>query len=102
MAVTVTVGTNSDEFLRVILADPDLLDNAFAEVVASWQAGQPPASSSTLVAAGRPPGRKPPRLETGDRPGRRRQPPRAMARPRVARSPPGAPTPSWRQTAPPP
>ena len=38
------------EFLAVVLADPDLLDLAFAEVIASWEAEPPRPPDGTLVA----------------------------------------------------
>lgn len=37
------------EFLAVMLADPDLLDLAFAEVIASWEAEPPRPPNRTLV-----------------------------------------------------
>jgi hypothetical protein len=39
-----------DEFLALVLADPDLLDLAFAAVVASWEAEPPRPPNRTLVA----------------------------------------------------
>ena len=39
-----------DEFLAVVLADPELLDLAFAEVFASWEADPPRPPGRTLVA----------------------------------------------------
>ena len=39
-----------DEFLAVVLADPELLDLAFAEVIASWEAEPPRPPDGTLVA----------------------------------------------------
>jgi hypothetical protein len=38
------------EFLAVVLADPELLDLAFAEVLASWEADPPRPPDRTLVA----------------------------------------------------
>ena len=38
------------EFLAVMLADPELLDLAFAEVIASWEAEPPRPPDRTLVA----------------------------------------------------
>jgi hypothetical protein len=76
------------EFLAVMLADPELLDLAFAEVIASWEAEPPRPLDRTLVTTAE--GRHP-RLRTW---------PtdddcqcwqawlRAIPRPRVARSPP--------------
>lgn len=37
------------EFLEVVLADPELLDLAFAEVIASWEAEPPRPPKRTLV-----------------------------------------------------
>ena len=80
--------TARDEFLAVVLADPELLDLAFAGVIASWEAEPPPPPDRTLVATSE---GRPPRLRTW---------PahddcqcwhawlRAIRRPRVARSPP--------------
>jgi hypothetical protein len=59
MGVISTVPVLDGEFWAVVLADPDLLDEAFAEVMASWHAGLPWRSL-----------------------------PRQVPRPRVARSPP--------------
>jgi len=49
VAVRSAVGAR-DEFLAVVLADPDLLDLAFAEVVASWETEPPKPPVRTLVA----------------------------------------------------
>ena len=38
------------EFLAVVMADPELLDLAFAEVIASWEAEPPRPPDRTLVA----------------------------------------------------
>ena len=38
--------TLRDEFLAVVLADPELLDLAFAEVIAAWEARATPATGS--------------------------------------------------------
>jgi len=38
------------EFLTVVLADPELLDLAFAEVITSWEAKPPQPPDRTLVA----------------------------------------------------
>lgn len=51
-----------DEFLALVLADPDLLDLAFAEVIASWEAESPEPPEPpdrTLVAAAELPGPRP-------------------------------------------
>lgn len=88
MAVSAAVRTASDDFLRVVLADPDLLDDAFARVMASWQAGPPPAPPLTRAAAGRPAGSRQPPDEAGDPHRLPRMPCGATSRPRVARSPP--------------
>jgi hypothetical protein len=37
------------EFLEVVLADPELLDLAFAEVIASWESEPPRPPKRTLV-----------------------------------------------------
>ncbi len=76
------------EFLAVVLADPELLDLAFAEVIASWEAEPPRPPDRTLVATSE--GRNPrSRAWWADRD---RQCwhawLRAIPRPRVARSPP--------------
>ena len=42
--------TWTTEFWAVVLADPDLLDEAFAEVMASWHSGPPSAPPGTLTA----------------------------------------------------
>ena len=42
--------TLRDEFLAVVLADPELLDLAFAEVIAAWEAEPPRPPDRTLVA----------------------------------------------------
>ena len=46
-----------EEFLALVLADPELLDWAFAEVIASWEAEPPLPPDRTVVAMleGRPP-----------------------------------------------
>ena len=76
------------EFLAVVLADPELLDMAFAEVIASWEAEPPRPPDRTLVATSE---RRPPRSRAW-RTGRDRQSwqawLRAVRRPGVARSPP--------------
>ena len=48
MATTDLVAT--DEFLTLVLADPELLDMAFEAVVASWEAAPPWPPDHTLVA----------------------------------------------------
>ena len=74
------------EFLAVVLADPELLDLAFGEVIASWEAEPPPPP--TLVTTSE---RRVPR-SGARRAGRDRQCwhawVRAIPRPKVARSPP--------------
>ena len=76
------------EFLAVMLADPDLLDLAFAEVIASWEAEPPRPPNRTLVDTSE--GRHPrPRIWEAD--GHRQcwhAWLRAVPRPSVARSPP--------------
>jgi len=62
----VTVRTDlvaTDEFFVLVLADPDLLDLAFAEVLASWEA-EPPPPERTLVATTE--GRSPRSLTGGE------------------------------------
>lgn len=80
--------TARDEFLAVVLADPELLDLAFAEVIASWEAEPPAPPDRTLVDTS---GRRNPRWRVW-RTDRERQGwhtcLRAVPRPRVARSPP--------------
>jgi hypothetical protein len=76
------------EFLAVVLADPELLDVAFAEVIASWEAEPPQPPDRTLVATSDP---RHPRHRPW-RPGPEKQCwrswVRAFPRSRVARSPP--------------
>jgi hypothetical protein len=76
------------EFWAVVLADPDLLDEAFAEVMASWHAGLPPSPPGTLVANADRANPVPPKRPDDQR----RMPWRSLLlqvpRPRVARSPP--------------
>ena len=77
-----------DEFLAVVLADPDLLDLAFAEVIASWEAEPPRPPVRTLVTTSE---RRRPQSRTR---WANRNPLRwhlwlqAIPRPKVARSPP--------------
>jgi hypothetical protein len=77
------------EFLAVVLADPELLDLAFAEVMASWEAEPPRPPDRTLVATSE---RRHPRLRAWrtDRDRRCWQGwlRVAIPQPRVARSPP--------------
>ena len=77
-----------DEFIALVLADPDLLDLAFAEVIASWEAESP----SRRIARS-----WPPRSCLSPRAGSWRANDgrlcwhrwlRAIPRPKVARSPP--------------
>jgi hypothetical protein len=76
------------EFLAVVLADPDLLDVAFDEVIASWEAEPPRPPDRTLVATSE--RRDPPSLAWRASRDRQSWPTwiRAVPRPRVARSPP--------------
>ena len=77
-----------EEFLALVLADPELLDWAFAEVIASWEAEPPLPPDRTLVATSE--GRTPRSRAWGadrDRPYRHVWL-RAISRPTVARSPP--------------
>jgi hypothetical protein len=77
-----------DEFLAVVLADPELLDLAFAEVIASWEAEPPRPPGGTLVAVAE---RRRPRSKAWRAVCDRQCWPawlRAIPRPRVARSPP--------------
>jgi len=88
MITTTSEVTARYEFLAVVLADPELLDMAFAEVIAAWEAEPPWPPDRTLVATseGRHPQSKPwwaaidRRWWSGWL--------RSIARPRVARSPP--------------
>jgi hypothetical protein len=77
-----------DEFLALVLDDPDLLDLAFAEVIASWEAESPQPPDRTIVATAELPS---PQLRAwrandGHRCWHRWL--RAIPRPKVARSPP--------------
>ena len=75
-----------DEFLAVVLADPELLDLAFAEVMASWEAEPPRPPNRTLVGTSE--GKHlPPRIWGVDR-DRQCWNVWAVPRPSVARSPP--------------
>ncbi|MHB1930199.1 MAG: hypothetical protein ACYCUG_12405, partial [Acidimicrobiales bacterium] len=40
----------SDRFVEVILADPDLFEEAFASVIASWDASPPTVPPVTITA----------------------------------------------------
>jgi len=80
--------TASYEFLAVMLADPELLDLAFAEVMASWETEPPRPPNRTLVGTSE--GRHSRSRIWGMhrvRQGRHTWL-RAIPRPRVARSPP--------------
>jgi hypothetical protein len=80
--------TARDEFIAVVLADPELLDLAFAEVIASWESEPPGPPKRTLVATSERRGR-PRRTGWTDRECQCRQAwLRAIPRPGVARSPP--------------
>jgi hypothetical protein len=46
----------ADEFWKLILADPDLLDEEFAKVMASWAASPPGRGPTTGTARARRPG----------------------------------------------
>ena len=88
MDVISTVPVLDGEFWDVVLADPDLLDEAFAEVMASWHAGLPPSPPGTLASNSDRANPVPPK-RPGDEcitPWRSRLQP--VHRPRVARSPP--------------
>ena len=77
-----------DEFLAVMLADPELLDLAFVEVIASWEAEPPRPPNRTLVATSE---KRNPRSKAWQRDHDRQCWHawfRATSRPRVARSPP--------------
>jgi hypothetical protein len=56
----------SEEFLKVIFADPDLFEDAFAAVTASWDASPPRGPVSSRTGA-RPPDRWPPRTARSTR-----------------------------------
>jgi hypothetical protein len=76
------------ECVAVVLADPELLDLAFAEVIASWEAEPPRPPDRTLVVTSE---RRNPRSRErwADRDRQVwRTWLRAIPRPRVARSPP--------------
>jgi hypothetical protein len=77
-----------DEFLALVLADPDLLDLAFDEVIASWEAESPQPPDRTLVATGELPRPRSRSWRAND--GRLcwHRWLRAIPRPKVARSPP--------------
>lgn len=76
------------EFLEVVLADPELLDLAFAEVIASWEAEPPGPPDRTLVGTSE--GRYSRSRIWGVDRDRQGWPAwmRVIPRPRVARSPP--------------
>jgi hypothetical protein len=77
----------SDRFLELVLADPDLLDAAFAAVEASWSATPPAPPSPVATRTGRPgPGTSPPRPAAG--PARARSAAGPTGRYRTARAPP--------------
>jgi hypothetical protein len=80
--------TVRNEFLAVVLADPELLDLAFAEVMASWEAEPPRPPNQTLVGTSE--GKTlPPRIWGLDRDREDWHAwLRAIPRPTVARSPP--------------
>lgn len=86
-----SVVTARHDFLDVALADPELLDLAFAEVIASWEAEPPGPPDRTLVATSE---RRQPRLSEW-RTGHDRRSGhawvRTILRPSVARSPPERP-----------
>ena len=77
------------EFWAVVLADPDLLDEAFAEVLASWRSGPPSAPPGTLTAAAAWPNPVPSRTRASYWQPCRRAHLGVAPRPQVARSPPG-------------
>jgi hypothetical protein len=80
-----------DEFVKVILADPDLLDEAFAAVLESWDATPPTSPPTAGTAVGRPGHREVPLAAVHDDcagwvPALQRE----VLRAHVARSPPAA------------
>lgn len=77
-----------DEFLTLVLADPELLDLAFTEVIASWEAESPQLPDRTLVATVEPPGPQPRSWPATGAPMSWRGWLRPIPRPTVARSPP--------------
>jgi hypothetical protein len=83
-----TVRLVSDDFWAVVLADPDLLDEAFAEVMASWDADLPPAPPNTLWGGSDRAIPTPSDRPADDPRSRQRVFLRAVPRPQVARSPP--------------
>jgi hypothetical protein len=88
MSAIRTVPVVDGEFWAVVLADPDLLDEAFAEVMASWHAGLPPSSPGTLAGNSDRANPVPPKTQAGDWQPSRNFPAGAAPRPQVARSPP--------------
>jgi len=77
----------NDRF-SLVLADPDLLDLAFAEVIASWEAESAPPPNRTLVATPELPNPQAGSWRVNDGRLCRHRWRRAVPRPKVARSPP--------------
>jgi hypothetical protein len=83
------------EFLAVVLADPELLDLAFAEVIASWEAEPPRPPVTTTVTTSE---QRHPRSRACPADHDRQWWPswiRAIYRSRVARSPPERSVAGW-------
>jgi len=88
MSAICTVAVVDDEFWAVVLADPDLLDEAFAEVMASWCAGLPPSPPGTLAGNSDRANPVPSKRQAGDWRPWRKLLVGAAPRPQVARTPP--------------
>jgi hypothetical protein len=88
MVMAIPTEAARDEFFALVLADPDLLDLAFAEVIATWEAESPQPPDRTLVATAELPNPELRAWRAND--GRRcwHRWLRAIPRPKVARSPP--------------
>jgi hypothetical protein len=88
MDATCTVPVLDGEFWAVVLADPDLLDEAFAEVMAAWHAGPPTSPPGTLAGNSDRANPVRPKRQAGDWRPWRKLLVGAAPRPQVARSPP--------------
>jgi hypothetical protein len=88
MGAICTVPVLDGEFWAVVLADPDLLDEAFAEVMASWHAAPPTSPPGTLAGNSDRASPVPPKKQAGDWRPWRKLLVGAGPRPQVARSPP--------------
>lgn len=81
----------TDRFLELILADPDLLDAAFAAVEAAWSADPPPRRPTVATRARGPGGRALPPPRRGPSRAHGHEPVGPTWLRRTARSPPGRP-----------